>query len=168
MEKKAMTTSKVKLVCFLVIALSVQAFAIHLAWTWFTTDPPAPTAPIEHNALFDEDTNVAIIELIESHLRAFYGSYDRSLMEKLYSDDLLHRRGEQIASRQGGRLFRRVDRTYMQTLWQSSENEMGESFFRVRVRVYGGLLDEWRRIHHLLIKRDAHGSYTITYMEFDR
>ena len=64
-----------KLVCFVLIAIIIFVALIVF--------PYLPIRlPTSHNESFSEDINIAIIELVESNLQAFYGSYNRTLMEE--------------------------------------------------------------------------------------
>jgi len=106
-------------------------------------------------------------------MRIHYGQYDPNVASLIFSEELL----KQIESgrrfhnlREEQLFFRIIDRDYMQTLAIIASRGDNEMLFRLRVRVYGGFIDDsrLRLIHWLTIMRREDGTFVITDIDYDR
>jgi len=128
-------------------------------------------ATVRHNDDFAEDTNSAIISLVDRTLRAYYGRYNRSAASHMLSHELIQRidserKFSHFVERR--RLFWLADRNYMQSLHYIAVNDRGEKLLLVLVRVEEGILFNMRdRIHQITIKRNVDGTYVIVDIGYD-
>jgi hypothetical protein len=125
--------------------------------------------PIKSNDNFDTETNTAIKKLVNQTLRVYYGTYSSDKAAGLFSEELRQKIEKDVVfSRFHKRnLFRLIDRNYMQSLVHLSDNDAGEAFFFVIVRVYEGLVFGGTTIHQMSIKRETDGYYIIVNIEYD-
>jgi len=158
-------------VSFLVFGGVILVFVVAFTILFIVPHVRDSQVPFNTNREFSEETNAAVMGLVNLKLTAFYGFPSRNLPEGVFTEELQQRiETEPFFShfRERSRLFWYADRNYMSTLHYVAENDRGEKLLLVLVRVYEGLLyDPFVRIHWITIMRREDGSYVIYDIDYD-